>query len=39
MKTAIVCVNNIINNIKDRKNIWNVNTDKSYHEVKNEKVN
>ena len=39
MKSAIVCANNIINNIKEKDNIWNVNTDKSYHEVKNEKSN
>lgn len=34
MLTAIEAVNNIKNNIKDRKNIWNVNTEKSYHEEK-----
>ena len=36
MKTAMVCVNNIINNISDKEDIWNVNTDESYHEEKNE---
>lgn len=34
MKSAIVCANNIMNNIKDKDSIWNVNTDKEYHEVK-----
>jgi protoporphyrinogen oxidase len=37
MKSAIVCVNNIINNVNNKNNIWEVNTDKSYHEVKDEK--
>ena len=37
MKSAMVCVDNIMNSIKDKKNIWNVNTDESYHEVKDEK--
>jgi len=32
MVTAFECVNNIINNIKDKNNIWNVNTEKEYHE-------
>lgn len=34
MKTAIVCVNNIINNTNSKDNIWNVNTEKEYYEVK-----
>ena len=38
MKTAIVCVDNIINNISSKENIWNVNTEQDYHEVKNEKT-
>ena len=36
MLTSIKAVNNIINNIKDKSEIWNVNTEKEYHE---EKVN
>ena len=32
METAILCVDNIINNISDKSNIWNVNSDDSYHE-------
>ena len=36
MKSAMVCVNNIINNISDKENIWSVNTDESYHEIKEE---
>ena len=39
MKTAIVCVNNILNDSMDKENIWNVNTEQSYHEVKDEKDN
>ena len=34
METAMECVNNIINGIDDKSNIWDVNTDKSYHERK-----
>ena len=34
MVTAIETARNIKNNIKDKSNIWNVNTDKEYHEVK-----
>ena len=36
MMTAFEAVNNIINNIKSKDNIWQVNTEKEYHE---EKVN
>lgn len=32
MMTAFETVNNIINNVKDKKNIWNVNTEQVYHE-------
>lgn len=32
MMTAFETVNNIENNIKDKSNIWNVNTDTGYHE-------
>ena len=32
MITGFETVNNIINNIKDKNNIWNVNTEKEYHE-------
>lgn len=34
MLTAIEAVYNIQNNVNDRSNIWNVNTEKSYHEEK-----
>ena len=37
MVTAMEAVNNIKNNIKTKDNIWNVNTEKEYHEVKTEK--
>lgn len=40
IETGIVCANNIINNIKNKDNIWNVNTDNDYHEeVLNAKKN
>ena len=32
MVTAFEAVDNIINNVSDKKNIWNVNTEKDYHE-------
>ncbi len=35
MVTAFETVNNILNNVKDKSNIWNVNTEKEYHEQKN----
>jgi len=35
MVTSFEAVNNIINNIKKKDNIWNVNTEKEYHEEKN----
>ena len=35
MMTAFEAVNNILNNIKDKHNIWSVNTEKEYHEKKN----
>ena len=34
MVTAFETAKNIINNVKDKSNIWNVNTDKEYHEEK-----
>jgi protoporphyrinogen oxidase len=34
MLTAITAVNNIKNNIVDKSNIWNVNTEQEYHEKK-----
>lgn len=34
MCTSFETVKNIINNVKDKKNIWNVNTEKEYHEEK-----
>ena len=36
MATAFETVNNIKNNIKTKENIWNVNTEKEYHEEKGE---
>lgn len=36
MVTAIEAVKNIKQNVKSRDNIWNVNTEKEYHEVKKE---
>ena len=32
--TSFEAVNNIINGVKDKSNIWNVNTEKEYHETK-----
>ena len=37
MITAFEAVNNILNNIKNKDNIWSVNTEKSYHEEKDNK--
>ena len=37
METAFICIDNILNNINDKNNIWYVNTDSDYHEVNNEK--
>ena len=34
MVTAFEAVNNVVNNIHDKTNVWNVNTDKEYHEEK-----
>lgn len=34
MLTAIEAVNNIKNNVENKHNVWNVNTEKSYHEKK-----
>ncbi len=34
MVTSFETVNNILNNVKDKSNIWNVNTEKEYHEEK-----
>lgn len=36
MVTAMEAAKNIREGIKDKSNIWNVNTDKEYHEIKNE---
>ena len=36
MLTAIEAVDIIINNKKDKRSIWNINTEKEYHEIKNE---
>ena len=38
MMTAIEAVNNIKNNIKDKSNIWNVNTEEEYHEERKSKI-
>lgn len=35
--TAFEVANNIINNVKQRDSIWKVNTEKEYHEIKNQK--
>ena len=35
MVTAMEAVKNIINNVQSRENVWNVNTEKEYHEEKN----
>ena len=34
MCTSFEVVHNIVNGIRDRSNIWNVNTEKEYHEAK-----
>lgn len=34
MVTALEAVNNIKNGVKTKENIWNVNTEKEYHEEK-----
>ena len=34
MMTAFETVNNILNGIEDKSNIWNVNTEQEYHEDK-----
>ena len=34
IESGIVCANNIISNISEKDNIWNVNTNDSYHEEK-----
>lgn len=36
MVTSFEAVNNIVNDIHDKTNVWNVNTDKEYHETKEE---
>lgn len=38
IKTAMICIDNILKSKKEKNNIWNVNTEKEYHEVKNEKI-
>ncbi len=35
MLTAFETVNNILNNVRDKSNIWNVNSEQDYHESKN----
>ena len=39
MKTATICIDNILNGVKSRDNIWEVNTDKEYHEEKSNEEN
>jgi hypothetical protein len=34
MLTAMTAVDNIVSNRKDKKNIWDVNTEQEYHEEK-----
>ena len=36
MKSGIICINNMLNNIKIRENIWTINIEK-YYEVKDDK--
>ncbi len=36
MLTSLIAVDNILNNISDKENLWNVNTEQSYHETKEE---
>ncbi len=36
MVTALECIKNIKNNVKEKENIWNVNIEKEYHESKKE---
>lgn len=36
MMCGIVCIDNILNNIESKDNIWNVNTEEQYHEEKKE---
>ena len=36
MATAFAAVDNIVNDVSDQTNIWNVNTEQSYHETKQE---
>ena len=38
MATALEAVHNIKNNIKDKSNIWSVNTEKEYHEIANKET-
>jgi len=37
MECAITCIDNILNNIQSKDNIWNVNTEEIYHEEKEDK--
>ena len=37
MVTSFEAVKNILNDVKDKSNIWNVNTEKEYHEEKSDK--
>ena len=37
MLTGIECVKNIVNSSEERLNIWNINTEKEYHEIKENK--
>lgn len=34
MLCAVTCIDNILNNIKSKDNIWNINTEEQYHEEK-----
>lgn len=34
MECAITCIDNILNNKKDKSNIWNINAEREYHEKK-----
>lgn len=39
MKTGLICARQILNNTKNNEELWEVNTEKKYHEVKYEKNN
>ena len=34
MLCGITCIDNILNNVESKDNIWNINTEEQYHEEK-----